>query len=75
MLRKSGESAVRDETSADEKLRVGLCADCQHMRLIQSDHGSTFYMCLKSLTDSSFPKYPRLPILQCTGFEEKQCST
>ena len=47
---------------------AGLCADCQHMRLIQSDRGSTFYMCLKSLNDSNFPKYPRLPVMQCAGY-------
>jgi hypothetical protein len=28
-------------------------------------------MCLKSLTDSNFQKYPRLPVLQCSGYELK----
>ena len=62
---------MRYEASAHEKSNVGLCADCLHTRLIQSARGSTFYMCLKSLTDSKFPKYPRLPILQCSGYEPK----
>ncbi len=49
--------------------RVGLCADCQFMRRIESDRGSIFYLCQRSATDPSFPKYPRLPVLECTGYE------
>jgi hypothetical protein len=51
--------------------RIGLCANCVYMRLIQSDRGSMFYMCQRSATDKSFPKYPRLPVLQCSGYERK----
>jgi hypothetical protein len=40
------------------------------MRLIESDRGSTFYLCERSLTDASFPKYPRLPVLRCAGYEQ-----
>jgi hypothetical protein len=39
-----------------------------HMREIHSDRGSTFYMCQLSATDARFPKYPRLPVLQCLGY-------
>jgi hypothetical protein len=39
------------------------------MRQIKSDRGSVFYMCQLSATDSSFPKYPRLPVLQCSGYQ------
>jgi hypothetical protein len=49
--------------------RVGLCADCQFMRRIESDRGSIFYFCQRSATDPSFPKYPRLPVLRCAGHE------
>lgn len=49
--------------------RIGLCADCQFVRRMESDRGSVFYMCQRSATDPSFPKYPRLPVLQCAGFE------
>ena len=48
---------------------IGLCADCRFMRLIESDRGSTFYLCERSGTDPSFPKYPRLPVLRCGGYE------
>ena len=49
--------------------QVGLCSHCVHMREIHSDRGSTFYMCQLSATDSRFPKYPRLPVLQCLGYQ------
>jgi len=48
---------------------VGLCADCRFMRRMESDRGSVFYLCERSVTDARFPKYPRLPVLQCVGHE------
>jgi len=48
----------------------GLCARCLHIRVIHSDRGSTFYQCQLSFADARFPKYPRLPILDCCGWEE-----
>jgi hypothetical protein len=48
---------------------VGLCANCRFMRKIESDRGSIFYLCQLSATDSRFPKYPRLPVLQCLGYQ------
>lgn len=50
-------------------LRVGLCVSCKFMRRIESDRESTFYLCQRSLTDASFAKYPRLPVLQCAGYD------
>ena len=47
---------------------IGLCAHCQHSRKIQSDRGSVFFLCKLSESDSSFPKYPRLPVLSCRGY-------
>ena len=47
---------------------VGLCADCAFARIVRSDKGSTFYLCQHSLTDPSFPKYPRLPVLRVSGY-------
>jgi hypothetical protein len=37
--------------------------------MITSDKGSRFYMCLLSATDPRFPKYPRLPVLRCSGYQ------
>lgn len=48
---------------------AGLCADCQHARRIESERGSLFLMCELSFVDARFPKYPRLPVLACDGYE------
>jgi hypothetical protein len=48
---------------------IGLCETCVYCRVMRSDRGSTFYLCERSLTDPSFVKYPRLPVLQCVGYE------
>ncbi len=47
---------------------VGLCQDCAFARVIRSDRGAVFYQCGKSFEDPSFPKYPRLPVLECAGY-------
>jgi hypothetical protein len=66
---------LQDVTEAagtkDEKRHVGLCFDCVNGQRIQSDRGSTFYRCKLSETDPTFPKYPRLPVLQCVGYTRK----
>jgi hypothetical protein len=55
----------------EERRRVGLCVDCRHAQRIQSARGSTFYRCKLSDSDSNFPKYPRLPVLQCSGYIQR----
>jgi len=49
------------------RVPLGLCAECIHARLITSDRGSVFLLCELSKSDSRFEKYPRLPVLSCTG--------
>jgi len=61
-------NSIREKGSGS---RAGLCDHCRFMRQIKSDRGSSFYLCSLSLTDASFPKYPRLPVLQCRGYEEQ----
>jgi hypothetical protein len=51
--------------------RIGLCAGCRYMRRVESDRGSTFYFCEVSITDPNFPKYPRLPVVKCSGYDPK----
>jgi hypothetical protein len=60
---------VRDEERETLQQKVGLCADCCFVRRMESDRGSIFYLCERSATDARFPKYPRLPVLQCVGYE------
>ena len=50
---------------------AGLCDTCRNVRLITSDRGSVFYLCKLAATDERFPKYPRLPVVECEGYQEK----
>lgn len=50
---------------------LGLCANCFHARLMASAKGSQFLFCQLSQTDRTFPKYPRLPVLRCSGCQPK----
>jgi hypothetical protein len=63
-LPKTSSSPERD------RKRVGLCADCRYAQKIKSDRGAVFYRCERSRTDPTFPKYPRLPVVQCSGYEK-----
>jgi hypothetical protein len=58
----------RPEASAS--IKFGLCADCVHARTITSEKGSIFLQCRLSFSDSRFAKYPRLPVLRCSGYEK-----
>ncbi len=50
----------------------GLCASCAHQRLISNTRGSVFSLCERSRTDPAFPRYPRLPVLECAGYENRR---
>lgn len=50
-------------------MKAGLCDSCRHQKLIQNTRGSTFSMCERSKTDQRYPKYPRLPVVECEGWE------
>ena len=49
---------------------AGLCASCTHAQPITSSKGSTFIRCNLSLRDPRFPRYPTLPVLRCSGYQE-----
>ena len=49
----------------------GLCLACTHGRAVRSGKGSVFWQCTRGLSDATFPKYPRLPVDTCTGFESR----
>ena len=50
---------------------AGLCASCRHQRVIRNRKGSTFHLCERSSDDESFPRYPRLPVIECDGWERE----
>ena len=46
---------------------AGLCDRCVHADVVRSKR-SRFLRCRLADTDPRFPKYPRLPVLACDGF-------
>ncbi|MEP7305845.1 MAG: hypothetical protein ABJA98_10030 [Acidobacteriota bacterium] len=48
---------------------IGLCGVCTQAREVVTPRGSMFVLCHRSLSDDRFPKYPRLPVLECPGHE------
>jgi hypothetical protein len=42
-----------------------------HQRVIGNTRGSSFSMCLRHRDDPRFPKYPRIPVVSCPGFEPR----
>lgn len=51
--------------------RFGLCSACAHQQLVRNTRGSVFSLCLRSRTDPAYPRYPRVPVLRCPGFERR----
>jgi hypothetical protein len=48
---------------------AGLCDSCHHQRLVPNTRGSVFSLCERSRTDPAYPRYPRLPVTSCEGYE------
>ena len=55
--------------SSNPPTNVGLCADCRFSNVQRSERGSEFWRCRRADTDERFPRYPPLPIRECTGYE------
>ncbi len=52
-------------------MKIGLCESCKNVEVTANRRGSRFYLCKLSAHDARFPKYPRLPVLACEGYERK----
>lgn len=50
---------------------IGLCVKCLHQRVVRNTRGSVFSLCRRARDDPAYPRYPRLPVLVCGGFEER----
>ena len=49
---------------------AGLCDRCLHQRVVRNTRGSAFSLCERSRREPErYPKYPRIPVLRCAGFE------
>jgi hypothetical protein len=55
-------------------VKAGLCDSCKHQKIVRSGRGSVFSMCLLHKTDERFPKYPRIPVERCQGYERRELS-
>jgi hypothetical protein len=49
----------------------GLCDSCRFQRIVRSGRGSVFTLCERSKIDAAFPKYPRVPVVECAGHEPR----
>jgi hypothetical protein len=48
---------------------AGLCPECRHVRVIESERGSRFLSCRLAARDPRFRRYPPQPVLACSGWE------
>ncbi len=53
---------------------TGLCDTCRHQQLVPNTRGSVFSLCTRSRHDPAYPRYPRLPVLTCPGYERRSPS-
>jgi len=52
-------------------VEAGLCDTCAHQRIVRNTRGSSFSLCERSRTDDRYPRYPRLPVTRCPGYERR----
>jgi len=49
----------------------GLCGACRHAKLNETRRGTTYLRCTRAEWDAGLVRYPRLPVVQCAGFEQQ----
>ncbi len=47
---------------------AGLCGTCRRALIRPTRRGPTYLRCGLATSDGRFPKYPRLPVLECAGY-------
>ena len=52
-------------------MRFGICDTCVHQQLVRNTRGSVFSLCRRSRTEPEYPRYPRMPVLECAGHEPR----
>ena len=50
---------------------AGLCASCRQQQVVPTTRGSSFSLCRRSREDERYPRYPRLPVVRCPGYERR----
>jgi len=61
--------AVASGLAALSSRGAGLCGSCANAKEITSSRGSSFLLCQRSAADDRYARYPRLPVLDCNGYE------
>jgi len=66
-------SESQEERGAASALGVapGCCGECVHAKLNLTRRGTAYLRCLRAAWDDRLPRYPRLPVLSCVGYEAK----
>jgi hypothetical protein len=52
----------------------GLCVGCLHAKLNETRRGTAYLRCTRAAWDTRLPRYPRLPVTQCVGFDPAERS-
>jgi hypothetical protein len=63
--------ATPPNAAARTGARAGLCDSCVHQQLVRNTRGSTFSLCRRSREDPGYPRYPRLPVTNCGGYQRR----
>ena len=61
---------MTDDAWAKLSADPGLCHACQHAKLNETRRGTAYLRCTRAEWDSRLPRYPRLPVVACAGFEQ-----
>jgi hypothetical protein len=55
---------------------VGLCDSCAFQQVVRNTRGSRFSLCRRFRDEPErFPRYPRVPVLACPGYERRPSTT
>jgi hypothetical protein len=56
-------------------IHAGLCDSCAHQQIVRNTRGSSFSLCRRSKTQPEYPRYPRVPVAACPGYERRAPAT
>jgi len=62
---------IYPHTPCMRRQSAGLCDSCRHQRIVRNTRGSEFSLCERSRTEPEYPRYPRLPVRSCKGWERR----
>ncbi|MGB7450230.1 MAG: hypothetical protein WA892_14035, partial [Ornithinimicrobium sp.] len=51
---------------------AGWCEQCVHAKVNRTNRGTAYLRCLRAAWDDRMTRYPRLPVVECVGFERPE---